>query len=143
MDNKSNKEEDPRLYWQVPMKRLENWLTEKSLHTAPDTHATRSQGKVFPCCLSNTTVDDVVGDLNVQTIEEVYNGPNLEKCVKTFCTTKNIIVVQSVMTQEALGRTDSLRMKSNEEFLLQPNDWNKFENKMDLVKSDPEHRKSR
>ena len=33
------------------------------------------------------------------------------------------------MTQEALGRTDSLRMKSNEEFLLQPNDWNKFENK--------------
>ena len=46
------------------------------------------QGKVFPCCLSNTTVDDIVGDLNVQTIEEVYNGHQLKRMRRDFLANK-------------------------------------------------------
>ena len=93
------------------------------------------QGKVFPCCLSNTTVDDVVGDLNVQTIEEVYNGHQLKRMRRDFLANKKHHSCTKCYDQEALGRIDSLRMKSNEEFVLQPDNWHKFENKIDLVKS--------
>ena len=96
------------------------------------------QGKVFPCCLSNTTADDVVGDLNEQTISEVYNGEQLRKMRNDFLNNKKHHSCTKCYDQEALGRSDSLRMKSNEEFLLQPNEWNKFENKMELVKSTEE-----
>ena len=93
------------------------------------------QGKVFPCCLSNTTADDVVGDVNVQTIDEVYNGQQLKRMRRDFLANKKHHSCTKCYDQEALGRIDSLRMKSNEEFVLQPDNWHKFENKIDLVKS--------
>ena len=135
MDNKSNKEEDLGFIGKSN-EEVQDLAKGDAFCILPWIHMHPwPQGKVFPCCLSNTTVDDVVGDLNVQTIEEVYNGPQLRKMRKDFLHNKKHHSCTKCYEQESLGRTDSLRMKSNEEFLLQPHNWNKFENKMDLVKS--------
>ena len=117
MDNKSDKELDDLVkgdaFCVLP------WI---HMHPWPD-------GRVFTCCLSEH--DTPVGNLNDQTLEEVYNSETMKKFRTAMLDNKKISNCNRCYEQEGYGH-ETLRMRSNEEFMQDHRDW---DSKRDVVKS--------
>ena len=117
MDNKTDKELDDLVKGDAFC--ILPWI---HMHPWPD-------GRVFTCCLSEH--DEPVGDLNEQTLEEVYNSETMKKFRLAMLENKKISNCNRCDEQEGYGH-DTLRMRSNEEFMFDHRDW---DHKRDLVKS--------
>jgi hypothetical protein len=120
MDNKTDKELDDLVngdaFCVLP------WI---HMHPWPD-------GRVFTCCLSEH--DTPVGNLNEQTLEEVYNSETMKKFRTAMLDNKKISNCNRCYEQEGYGH-ETLRMRSNDEFMQSHENW---EHKRDVVKSTEE-----
>ena len=95
-----------------------------------DTHAKSVvHGRVFTCCPSEHPVP--IGNLNEQTLEEVYNSDTMKKFRKDLLDGKKISNCNRCYEQEGYGH-ETLRKRSNDEFMQSPGNW---EHKKDIVKS--------
>ena len=94
------------------------------MHPWPD-------GRVFTCCLSEHHTP--VGDLNEQTLDEVYNSDVMKKFRLDLLEGKKISNCNRCYEQEQLGHS-TLRKRSNEEFMYDDPGGN-WGHKKDLVRS--------
>ena len=117
MDNKTDKELEELVkgdaFCVLP------WI---HMHPWPD-------GRVFTCCLSEH--DQPIGDLNEQTLEEVYNSETMKKFRLEMLAGKKISNCNRCYEQEGYGH-ETLRIRSNEEFMQDHELWS---HKKDIVKS--------
>ena len=81
------------------------------MHPWPD-------GRVFTCCLSE--LDSPVGNLNEQTLEEVWNGDELKKFRLDMLNHKKLSNCNRCYEQESHGHT-TLRQRSNSEYIMMEN----------------------
>ena len=117
MDNKTDKELEQLVqgdaFCVLP------WI---HMHPWPD-------GRVFTCCLSEH--HSPIGNLNEQTLEEVYNSDTMKKFRKDLLDGKKISNCNRCYEQEGYGH-ETLRKRSNDEFMQSHSNW---EHKKDIVKS--------
>jgi len=120
MDNKTDKELEDLVkgdaFCVLP------WI---HMHPWPD-------GRVFTCCLSEHHTP--VGNLNTETLEEVYNGDVMKRFRVDMLNDKKVSNCNRCYEQEGYGH-DTLRKRSNDEFMQSHDNWT---HKRDIVKSTEE-----
>ena len=79
------------------------------MHPWPD-------GRVFTCCLTNQ--DNVVGNLNESTLEEVYNSDAMKSIRNDMLENKKVSNCNKCYELEAVGHS-TLRKTSNDEFVFE------------------------
>ena len=91
------------------------------MHPWPD-------GRVFTCCLTNQ--DNVVGNLNDNTLEEVYNSDAMKSIRQDMLNNKKVSNCNRCYELEQVGH-DTLRKTSNAEFVMEK--YNLHEDKSPIV----------
>jgi MoaA/NifB/PqqE/SkfB family radical SAM enzyme len=89
---------------------------EKTMCILPFMHIyTWPSGQVFPCCFSGVPSSEPIGDMNENTLEEIFNGEKLKSIRKQMSVGKQPAVCFRCFQQEEQG-IESFREQSNTNF---------------------------
>ena len=91
-------------------------MTSKTLCAVPWMHLNfEPNGKVIPCCMTST-FNYFAGDLNTQTIEQIWNSDNMKKLRKQMMDGEEPEICVKCFSKEKVTGDDSSRFHKNKEF---------------------------